>query len=112
MDVDSVVKYNDLAKLREANVHFTIIFNVFVIMTLCNEINARKLHEERNFFDGIQNNYIFIGIWIGCFIGQVILLYSYFNLVIYKPIRQPTGRRQKFIFNKLSSNILLGLSCF
>ena len=73
LDVDSVVKYNDLTKLRDASVHFTIIFNVFVIMTLCNEINARKLHEERNFFEGIQNNYIFIGIWIGCFFGQVIL---------------------------------------
>ncbi|EPB80104.1 calcium-translocating P-type ATPase, PMCA-type [Ancylostoma ceylanicum] len=30
--------------------HFTIIFNAFVLMTLCNEINARKIHGERNVF--------------------------------------------------------------
>ncbi|GMT22007.1 hypothetical protein PFISCL1PPCAC_13304, partial [Pristionchus fissidentatus] len=30
--------------------HYTIIFNAFVLMTLCNEINARKIHGERNIF--------------------------------------------------------------
>jgi hypothetical protein len=30
--------------------HFTIVFNAFVIMTLFNEINARKIHGERNVF--------------------------------------------------------------
>lgn len=30
--------------------HFTIIFNTFVLMTLCNEINSRKIHGERNVF--------------------------------------------------------------
>ena len=51
--------------------HFTIIFNSFVMMTLCNEINARKIHGQRNIFEGLQRNPIFIGIWIGTFAGQV-----------------------------------------
>ncbi|VDK22649.1 unnamed protein product [Anisakis simplex] len=28
--------------------HFTIVFNTFVLMTLFNEINSRKVHSERN----------------------------------------------------------------
>ena len=35
------------AKSRAGNVHFTMIFNVFVLMTLFNEINARYVN---NFF--------------------------------------------------------------
>lgn len=33
--------------------HFTIVFNTFVMMTLFNEINARKIHGERNVFEVI-----------------------------------------------------------
>ena len=55
--------------------HFTIIFNTFVMMTLCNEINARKIHGQRNIFEGLQRNPIFIGIWIGTFVGQVSALH-------------------------------------
>lgn len=54
--------------------HFTIIFNTFVMMTLCNEINARKIHGQRNIFEGLQRNPIFIGIWIGTFVGQIIIV--------------------------------------
>ena len=75
MDVDSVVKYNDNAKLKAASVHFTVIFNVFVFMTLFNEINGRKIHDELNCFEGIHKNYIFIGIWVGCMAGQVITIF-------------------------------------
>ena len=32
---------SESAKSRAGNVHFTMIFNVFVLMTLFNEINAR-----------------------------------------------------------------------
>jgi len=51
--------------------HFTIIFNTFVMMTLFNEINARKIHGQRNIFDGLNRNPLFIGIWIGTVISQV-----------------------------------------
>ena len=71
MLVDSVIKYNDINKLRKPSLHFTIIFNAFVLMTLFNELNARKIHNERNIFNGIQNNFVFLVIWAGCFFGQV-----------------------------------------
>jgi Ca2+ transporting ATPase len=71
MNVDSVIKYNDYNRLSNPSVHFTVVFNVFVVMTLFNELNGRKIHGERNVFEGIQNNLTFIIIWIICFSGQV-----------------------------------------
>ncbi len=44
--------------------HFTMIFNTFVLMTLFNEINSRKIHGERNVLKGFFSNPIFYGIWI------------------------------------------------
>ncbi|XP_065740915.1 plasma membrane calcium-transporting ATPase 2 isoform X14 [Phocoena phocoena] len=52
--------------------HYTIIFNTFVMMQLFNEINARKIHGERNVFDGIFRNPIFCTIVLGTFTIQVI----------------------------------------
>ena len=39
----TIIRFSDSesAKSRAGNVHFTMIFNVFVLMTLFNEINAR-----------------------------------------------------------------------
>jgi len=54
--------------------HFTVIFNAFVMMTLFNEINARKIHGQRNVFEGLFSNYIFLGIWVTTFISQIILV--------------------------------------
>ena len=71
MSVDNIVKYNDNAKLQAPSLHFTIIFNVFVFMTLFNEFNGRKIHGEYNAFEGLQNNLTFIVIWIICMAGQV-----------------------------------------
>ncbi|MEQ2211157.1 hypothetical protein XENOCAPTIV_019340 [Xenoophorus captivus] len=51
--------------------HYTIIFNTFVMMQLFNEINARKIHGERNVFDGIFRNPIFCSIVFGTFAIQV-----------------------------------------
>ena len=51
--------------------HFTIIFNTFVMMTLFNEVNARKIHGQRNITQGLLSNPIFIGIWLGTFAAQV-----------------------------------------
>jgi len=56
--------------------HFTIIFNTFVMMTLFNEINARKIHGQRNVFEGIFTNPIFYCIWIFTCLAQVSVLDS------------------------------------
>ncbi|XP_007247833.2 plasma membrane calcium-transporting ATPase 4 isoform X5 [Astyanax mexicanus] len=54
--------------------HYTIIFNVFVMMQLFNEINARKIHGERNVFEGIYRNPIFCSVVIGTFALQIIIV--------------------------------------
>uniref|UniRef100_A0A7N8WMJ9 Calcium-transporting ATPase n=1 Tax=Mastacembelus armatus TaxID=205130 RepID=A0A7N8WMJ9_9TELE len=54
--------------------HYTIVFNTFVMMQLFNEINARKIHGERNVFDGIFNNPIFCSIVFGTFIIQIVIV--------------------------------------
>ncbi|XP_030748687.1 plasma membrane calcium-transporting ATPase 2 isoform X4 [Sitophilus oryzae] len=54
--------------------HFTIIFNSFVMMTLFNEFNARKIHGQRNIFEGIFTNPIFYTIWIGTTAAQVVII--------------------------------------
>ncbi|KAL4655846.1 Plasma membrane calcium-transporting ATPase 2 [Arapaima gigas] len=54
--------------------HYTIIFNTFVMMQLFNEINARKIHGERNVFDGIFRNPIFCSIVVGTFAIQIVIV--------------------------------------
>ncbi|XP_055504235.1 plasma membrane calcium-transporting ATPase 2 isoform X6 [Leucoraja erinacea] len=54
--------------------HYTIIFNTFVLMQLFNEINARKIHGEKNVFDGIFRNPIFCTIVFGTFAVQIVII--------------------------------------
>ncbi|XP_022080452.1 plasma membrane calcium-transporting ATPase 2-like isoform X2 [Acanthaster planci] len=56
------------------SVHFTMIFNTFVLMQIFNEINARKVHGERSVFSGILTNPVFLVIIIGTLIVQVLLV--------------------------------------
>lgn len=73
LDVESTVQkiQNDPHALKELSEQFTIVFNTFVLMTLFNEINARKLHGERNTFKGLFSNINFHIIWFSCFGAQV-----------------------------------------
>lgn len=57
--------------------HFTVIFNSFVMMTLFNEFNARKIHGQRNVFEGIFTNPIFYTIWIGTCLAQVFYIVKF-----------------------------------
>nr|CAB3224470.1 plasma membrane calcium-transporting ATPase 3 [Phallusia mammillata] len=54
--------------------HFTIIFNTFVLMQIFNEINARKIHGERDVFSGIFTNPIFCSILIGTLVLQILIV--------------------------------------
>ena len=58
--------------INVATQHFTFIFNVFVMMTLFNEINARKIDGSMNVFSGLHRSRMFITIWTITFILQVI----------------------------------------
>jgi len=52
--------------------HLTTLFNSFVFMQIFNEINARKINDERNVFDRIFTNKIFLGVIVGTIITQVL----------------------------------------
>ena len=79
-DDDHAVEYNatgvhaddDDCVVKENSVHYTCIFNAFVMMTLFNEINCRKLGGETNVFDGIFKNAYFCGIWLLTMAFQVL----------------------------------------
>lgn len=55
-------------------VHMTMLFNIFVIFTLFNQINSRVLLDELNIFLNIQNNLFFIVIIIIEMGLQIILI--------------------------------------
>jgi len=71
LDIDSG-RYADIND--PPSQHFTIIFNTFVMMTLFNEINARKIHGQRNIFAGLFSNPIFYVIWIATLASQVLIV--------------------------------------
>ncbi|XP_077373858.1 plasma membrane calcium-transporting ATPase 1-like [Festucalex cinctus] len=54
--------------------HYTMVFNTFVLMQIFNELNARKIHGERNVFDGVLDNPIFCSIVAGTFLVQVLIV--------------------------------------
>ncbi|UXI20155.1 hypothetical protein NH340_JMT06098 [Sarcoptes scabiei] len=57
-----------------SNVHFTMLFNVFVLMTLFNQINSRKINGERNVFEGITTNKAFCAIFLSTFVIQILII--------------------------------------
>lgn len=54
--------------------HMTILFNVFVLYTLLNQVNARVINDEFNVFYNIHKNLYFITLVILEFILQAILI--------------------------------------
>ena len=60
---------------QENGVHFTIIFNTFVMMQVFNEINSRKIGaQEFNVFDGFFNNPLFLFIELFTMAIQIALV--------------------------------------
>lgn len=53
---------------------FTVIFNAFVMMQIFNFLNARRIHNEINIFQGIFNNMLFVFIVIIIVFLQGILI--------------------------------------
>jgi len=62
--------------------HYTIMFNVFVLLQIFNEINSRQLKDECNIFKGICENKIFLGIFFGTLFTQVFMV-EILNAFIY-----------------------------
>lgn len=81
--------------------HYTLIFNTFVMMQLFNEINARKIHGERNVFDGIFRNPIFCSIVFGTFVVQVhpYLIISKLCLLYVWKTQMPSPVNEKILLS-------------
>jgi Ca2+ transporting ATPase len=71
-DIDSAIGRDE--EDDEPTQHFTIVFNTFVMMQIFNEINARKVHGERNVFKGIPNNPFFMIIFVGTMALQILIV--------------------------------------
>ena len=67
LDIDSG---RDDEYLSAPTQHYTFIFNVLVMMTLFNEVNARKIDGSTNVFSGLHRSRMFIVIWTVTFILQ------------------------------------------
>ena len=64
--------------------HHTILFNALVLMTLCNEVNCRKLEGEANVFAGVFNNVYFITVLAVTFVLQILCIqYGGFGIKCY-----------------------------
>lgn len=54
-----VVEFSD-DMMKDCSAHFGMVFNIFVLMQLFNQINARKIYGEFNSFTGIFDNPMFL----------------------------------------------------
>ena len=60
---------------EETGKHYSIFFNVFVLLQIFNEINARKLkHSEVNVFENFFNNPLFIVILVSTIVIQLTMV--------------------------------------
>uniref|UniRef100_A0AC35U3Z9 Calcium-transporting ATPase n=1 Tax=Rhabditophanes sp. KR3021 TaxID=114890 RepID=A0AC35U3Z9_9BILA len=66
--------YQLIPSVHSSVQHMTCIFNTFVMMTIFNEINSRKIHGERNVFKGIFSNVLFPVIIVGTFGAQFLIV--------------------------------------
>ena len=79
-----------------------------LVETLFNEINARKIHGQRNVFSGFFSNPIYYVIWILTFVSQVrshpriVFSWSWFLSFLPKAQLWPSVSR-KPIFDKIRS---------
>lgn len=68
---------------RQGSLHWSLFFNVFVMLQLFNEFNSRRLQDARklrttwsewNVFDGILRNDMFVGVMVTTFVLQILII--------------------------------------
>ncbi|KAG5486203.1 hypothetical protein LSCM1_07323 [Leishmania martiniquensis] len=62
---------------RYSREHRTIVFNVFVLCSLFQMFNCRKLYEEIDVFEGFERSKLFIGVISFCFLFQIIAVETF-----------------------------------
>ena len=67
---------------RDINLHeqqhrelSSLVFNTFTWMQIFNALNNRRLDNRFNIFEGIQNNFFFVGIFLVMIGGQVLIMF-------------------------------------
>lgn len=79
LPMDPPVQYEP----KSGSLHWTIFFNIFVMLTFFNELNARRLQTvenlrnswtEWNVFSGIFSNPLFVGIVTSTVVAQVVIV--------------------------------------
>jgi Ca2+ transporting ATPase len=73
-DWDGTPLYSVFESRYGSSRHMTNVFNVFVILQIFNLINARRIDDDPNVFAGLFKNWMFVGVWIGIAIAQVIIV--------------------------------------
>jgi P-type Ca2+ transporter type 2C len=59
----------------------SLLFNAFIFMQVCNEINSRKILDEYNIFQGIFTSAIFMGVLVVTIGLQVLIVMSPVNFI-------------------------------
>jgi len=59
---------------RDSVEHRTLIFNIFVMCQIFNEINSRKLNQEFNIFSGLWKNHTCMGILVFTMLMQIMMV--------------------------------------
>lgn len=60
---------------RERDQLQSLIFNTFVWMQIFNQVNSRRIDNKLNIFEGVLQNYFFIGIQFIIVAGQVMIIF-------------------------------------
>jgi Cation transporting ATPase, C-terminus len=68
---------------KDSTRHYTIIFNAFVWMQLFNEVNSRKLDNEKNMFSGIHRNPMFLAVVTATIVVQILFVQVIFLSIVY-----------------------------
>eukprot|EP01126_Amoeba_proteus_P060211 TRINITY_DN7940_c0_g1_i1.p1 TRINITY_DN7940_c0_g1~~TRINITY_DN7940_c0_g1_i1.p1 ORF type:complete len:1036 (+),score=226.04 TRINITY_DN7940_c0_g1_i1:730-3837(+) len=64
----------ELAEEGKPSVHYTILFNTFVLCQVFNEINSRRVDTNLNVFEGMLTNWLFVGIIAFTCIVQILIV--------------------------------------
>lgn len=56
--------------------HMTWVFHFFVFMQIWNMVCSRKIHDEKNIFEGMHKNFMFLAVWAIIVVGQIAISFS------------------------------------
>lgn len=73
-DIPMLMITDDGRETKNPTIHFTMIFNTFVLLQLVNEFNARKVHGELNVFANITQNWLYMLIMLMQFGVQFLIV--------------------------------------